>query len=145
MSSKHGARSSKYIEEMLNVPVGEGCELRLEPIAVSMSDSATTLVEKMIKDNIGAVVVVEKGRPVGIITEKDLLEKVIKPLKDMDLTLAGDTMSKPLITIESDRPMKEALELMRKHNIRRLVVTKEGALLGLVTERRFLEVAFLIT
>jgi len=99
----------------------------------------------MIKDNIGAVVVVEKGRPVGIITEKDLLEKVIKPLKDMDLTLAGDTMSKPLITIESDRPMKEALELMRKHNIRRLVVTKEGALLGLVTERRFLEVAFLIT
>ena len=119
--------------------------MRFEPIAVSMSDSATTLVEKMIKDNIGAVVVVEKGRPVGIITEKDLLEKVIKPLKDMDLTLAGDMMSKPLITIESDRPMKEALELMRKHNIRRLVVTKEGTLLGLVTERRFLEVAFLIT
>jgi CBS domain-containing protein len=130
---------------MLSIPVGEGCELRLEPITVSTSDSATTLVQKMIKDNIGAVVVTDEGRPVGIITEKDLLEKVIKPLKDMDQTLAGDIMSKPLITIESDRPMKEALELMRKHNIRRLVVTKEGALFGLVTERRFLEVAFLIT
>jgi len=41
--------------------------------------------------------------------------------------------------------MKEAMELMRKHNIRRVVVTKEGAFFGLLTERRFLEAAFLIT
>ncbi|MCJ7635557.1 CBS domain-containing protein [Candidatus Bathyarchaeota archaeon] len=144
MSSKHDAHSSKYIEDMLNIPAGEGCELKLEPITVSMSDSATTLVEKMVKDNTGAVVVVDRGMAVGIVTEKDLLEKVIKPLKDMDQTLVRDVMSKPLISIEYNRPMKEALELMRKHNIRRMVVTKEGAFLGLITERRFLELAFLV-
>jgi CBS domain-containing protein len=136
--------SSKYIEGMLNFTVEEGCELKLAPITVSKSDSATTLVKKMIEENVGAVVVVEEGRPIGIVTETDLLDKVIKPLKDMNLTLAGDMMSQPVISLEFDRPMKEAVELLRKHNIRRIVVTKDGAFFGLVTERRFLEIAFLV-
>ena len=51
-------------------------------------------------------------------------------------------MSKPLISTEHDRPIKEAIELMRKHNIRRLAVTANGALVDLVTERR-LSVKFL--
>jgi len=128
---------------MLKIPVGEGCELKLAPITVAKSDSVTTLVEKMIKENVGTVVVVEEGRPIGIITETDLLDKVIKPLKDLNLTLAEDIMSKPVIFLEFDRPMKEAIELLRKHNIQRVVVTKDGAFFGLVTERRFLEIAFL--
>jgi len=84
------------------------------------------------------------GRPIGIITETDLLDKVIKPLKDMHRTLAGDMMSQPVIALEFDRPMKEAIDLLRKHNIKRVVVTKDGAFFGLVTERRFIEIAFLV-
>jgi len=53
-------------------------------------------------------------------------------------------MSQPVISLEFDRPMKEAVELLRKHNIKRIVVTKDGAFFGLVTERRFLEIAFLV-
>jgi CBS domain-containing protein len=136
--------SSKYVEGMLNLPVGEGCELKLAPITVSKSDSAATLVKKMIKENVGAVVVVEKGRPIGIITETDLLDKVIKPLKDMNRTLAGNMMSQPVISLEYERPMKEAIDLLRKHNIKRIVVTKDGAFFGLITERRFIEIAFLV-
>jgi len=134
--------SSKYIEEMFNVPVGKAARA---PVTVSTSEPASIVVKKMIKEDIGAVVVVEKGKPVGLITEKDLLERVIQPRKDLNLTLAGDVMSKPLISIEFDRPLKEALELMQKHDFRRLVVTKKGALHGLVTERRLLEAAFLVT
>ena len=136
--------SLKYIEDMLDIPVGEGCEIVLAPITVSKSDSATILVEKMIRENVGAVVVVENSKPIGIITEKDMLEKIIKPRKNMHLTLVEDVMSEPVISIEFDRPMKEALELMRENDIRRLVVTKEEAFFGLVTERRFLEIAFLV-
>ena len=135
---------SKYIEEVLSISVGEGCEVKLAPITVSLSDSVTSMVKKMILENVGAVVVVEGDKPVGVVTERDLLEKIIGPKREMNLTLASDVMSKPVISIESDRPMKEAMELMRKHNIRRVVVTKEGALFGLLTERRFLEVAFLV-
>ena len=135
---------SKYIEEMLNVSVGEGCDVKLAPITVSLSDSVTSMVKKMILENVGAVVVVEGDKPVGVITERDLLEKIIGPKREMNLTLASDVMSKPVISIEFDRPMKEAMELMRKNGIRRVVVTKEGAFFGLLTERRFLEIAFIV-
>jgi CBS domain-containing protein len=135
---------SKYIDEMLSISVGDGCEVKLAPITVSLSDSVTSIVKKMIMENVGAVVVVEGDKPVGVVTERDLLEKIIGPKREMNLTLASDVMSKPVISVESDRPMKEAMELMRKHNIRRVVVTKEGAFFGLLTERRFLEAAFLV-
>jgi CBS domain-containing protein len=135
---------SKYIEEMLSISVGEGCEVKVAPITVSLSDSVTSMVKKMVLENVGAVVVVEGDKPVGVVTERDLLEKIIGPKREMNLTLASDVMSKPVISIESDRPMREAMELMRKNGIRRVVVTKEGAFFGLLTERRFLEVAFLV-
>ena len=62
--------------------------------------------------------------------------------KNVYTTRANDVMSKPLISIESDRSVREAMELMRKHNIRRLAVTTNGTIAGLVTERR-LSVKFL--
>lgn len=135
--------SSKYLADLMNLPVQTN--MRVMVPTVSPSDPISVAVDKMIKQNIGAVVAVEDGRPVGMITEKDVLERVVKPQKDMDKTLVKDVMSKPLISIEADRPMREALDLMRKHIIRRLAVTKEGALVGLITERRLLQVAFLVT
>jgi glycosyltransferase involved in cell wall biosynthesis len=95
----------------------------------------------MINEDIGAVIVVGDSQPIGIITEKDILVRVVQSKKDFELILAKDIMSKPLITIEADRTIEEALDLMSRHNIRRLVVTEDGDLLGLASERRLLEVA----
>ena len=120
----------------LNLPVS--VNMRRKPVTVSPSETVSSLMFKMINENIGAVVVVEEGRAVGIITEKDVLRRVIMSGKDVYKTRAKDVMSKPIISIEADRPIKEALELMRKHKIRRLVVTENEALVGLVTERRLL-------
>jgi CBS domain-containing protein len=135
--------SSKYLEELLNLPVQTN--MRLTPPTVSPSDVISTVVDMMIKENIGAIIVVDQDKPVGIITERDVLEKVVKTEKNLELMTAGEVMSQPLISIEADRPMRKALELMRKHNVRRLAVTKGGSLIGLATERRLLEVAFLVT
>lgn len=135
--------SSKYLDEILKLPVQTN--MRLEPPTVSASEPVSSVVDKMVKGNIGAVVIMEESNLVGMITEKDVLERVVKTGKDLGTTLARDVMSKPIISIEADRPMKEALDLMRKNNIRRIAVTKDRALIGLVTERRLLEVAFLIT
>lgn len=105
---------------------------------ISPSDSVSHAVDEMVRNNIGAVIAVMDGRPVGILTERDVLERIVQPLKDMDQTLVKDVMSEPLISIEVDRPIKEALDLMYKNEIRRLAVTKDGALVGLITERRLL-------
>ena len=92
----------------------------------------------MIKEDIGAAVVIENGQPVGIITEKDILERVVTPRKNVYKTLAKDVMSKPVIFIEASQSIKEALMLMKKNKIRRLAVTENGYLIGLLTERRLL-------
>ena len=92
----------------------------------------------MIRENIGATLVVENNRPVGIITEKDVLERIVTPRMDTYKTLAKDVMSKPVISIEASHSIKEALGLMKKNKIRRLAVTENKSLVGLVTERRLL-------
>jgi CBS domain-containing protein len=130
--------SEKYLEAMLRIPVEKS--MRLKPLTVSKLDSVSSLVIKMVRENIGAAVVIENDHPVGIITEKDVLERVVIPEKNMHRTLAGDIMSKPLITIETDRSIKEALEIMKKNDVRRLVVTKDTKVIGLVSERRLLEI-----
>jgi CBS domain-containing protein len=130
--------SRKYRELVLNVSVEKA--LRTKPFTVLTSDSLHTCVERMVRENIGAVIVLEKKLPVGIITEKDVLERAIIPEKNMYQTKAEDIMSKPLISIEADLPVKEALELMKKNNVRRLVITKNNSLIGLVTERRLLRI-----
>ena len=135
--------SSKYIEEILNLPVQTN--MRSLPPTASLDDPVSVVVNKMVGENIGAVIIVDENKPVGILTEKDILDKVVNLKKDLSLTKTRDVMSEPILSIEADHPVKEALDLMRRNNIRRLPVTKDGVMVGIVTERRLLEVAFLIT
>lgn len=122
--------------ETLSLPVSV-C-MRRNPITVTPSEPVSGLMFHMIDNDIGAVIVVDKGRPVGIITERNVLERVLVKNLNVYTTQAKDVMSTPLVSIGSDRPIKEALDLMRQQNIRRLAVTENDALVGLVTERRLL-------
>ena len=115
-----------------------------QAVTVSPSESISNVMFKLVDNDIGAVVVVEKEAPVGIITEKDVIERVIMYNKNVYETTAASIMSKPVISIEADNSIKEALELMRRQKIRRLAVIGKpgvigyGALIGVVTERRVL-------
>ena len=113
--------------------------MRHSPLIVPPSETVSSLMFKLVNEDIGAAIVVDDGKAVGIITEKDLLERVIMSGKDVYKTRANDVMSTPLISIEADRSIKEALELMRKNKIKRLAVIKNGSLVGLVTEKRLLD------
>lgn len=112
--------------------------MRTPAVSVLFSDSVSTVVERMVTYDIGAVVVEQGGRPVGIITEKDILARVLREDRDPRGTYAYQVMSSPLVTVEADTPLSEALKLMRDRKIRRLVVTRRGVLAGIVTERRIL-------
>lgn len=113
--------------------------MRSPPVTVLFSDSISSVIEKMITNNIGAVVVISGGNPVGIITEKDIIEKVTRTGRDPTKTRAEEIMSYPLISIEADKTIRDALILMRDKKIRRLGVTRRGKLIGIVTERRLLD------
>jgi CBS domain-containing protein len=92
----------------------------------------------MAKLNVGAVVVVRDFEPLGIITEGDIIERVVLANKDIHTIVAQEIMTAPLLTIDSERTIEKALEIMQKNHLRRLVVVKGEKLVGIVTERRLL-------
>lgn len=112
---------------------------RSPPVTALFSDSASSIVDKMIVNNIGAIIIMSGGNPVGIITERDIIEKVTKAGRDPGRIRAEEIMSSPLISIEADKTIRDALILMREKKIRRLGVTRKGRLIGIVTERRVLD------
>ena len=131
--------SGSYLGKLLDLPVSTN--MKTDPPTVSIISTVSRVVDIMIRENVGAVVALENGTPVGIITEKDLLERVIKPQRDLGQTLVRDVMSSPLISIDAGDSIGRALDLMRESGIRRLAVVEDGDLIGITTERRLLEVA----
>jgi len=88
----------------------------------------------MVKHEIGSVVVVERKKPVGILTERDITKQIIKggailnaPVKKL--------MTKALVTAAPDMPIQEAFELMVMNKIRRLPVLEDNKIVGIVTEK----------
>jgi len=101
---------------------------------VDLDTSAKNSAALMAKKEIGSLVVVQGGTAVGIVTERDLVSKVIADGLDPARVLVRDIMSTPLITIQPDAKIAEAARLMNEYKIRRVVVTAaDGSLAGIVT------------
>jgi CBS domain-containing protein len=96
--------------------------------------SLRDVLKKMVKANIGSVVVAEANRPLGIITERDILTNLAKGTRTLR-TPVRRTMSSPLISIPPDTSVQEAVKTMLKHGIRRLPIVRRGMLVGIVTQR----------
>jgi CBS domain-containing protein len=105
---------------------------------VSSSAHVSDVAKILVKQNVGAVVVARDYEPLGIITERDIIERVVFANKDLREVVAQEIMTAPLLTIDSIRTIEEALEIMHKTHVRRLVVVNGEKLVGLVTERRLL-------
>ena len=91
------------------------------------------VIQKMNKFEIGSVVVVQRRRAVGIITERDIMRKIIEPWIDPAIIKAREIMLTPPITIRDDAPLEEAAEIMMKNRIKKLPVVKNEKVMGIVT------------
>jgi CBS domain-containing protein len=126
--------TSLYISEIRSEAAA-----RSPPVKVSPSDPASKIIDDMLENNIGSVIVTNDNRLVGIITEKDVLERVIKAKREPESTYAKEIMSTPVVAIDTDKPLIEAIEVMRNSKMRRLAVVREKNLVGILTERRAFE------
>jgi predicted transcriptional regulator len=100
---------------------------------VRTNDSALLAVQKMVKFSIGSVIVVNNGKSVGIITERNILERVVEPRIDAGYLNAKDIMSSPLITINVNDAVEEAAKIMANKSIKTLPVLDGEKLVGVVT------------
>jgi CBS domain-containing protein len=103
-------------------------------LAVEMNTSAKDCAKAMAKRGVGCAVVVQGKAAIGIVTERDLVSKVMADVLDASKTLVRDIMSTPLITVSPEATMEDAAKLMAEYGIRRLVIIgRDGGLAGIVT------------
>jgi CBS domain-containing protein len=81
------------------------------------------------------LIVLKNRQPAGIVTEKDLVNKVLAKRLDPSTIKVQEIMSSPLITVDPDAQLTTAAELMKEKNIRKLPVAKDGILYGMITAR----------
>ena len=109
--------------------------LTKDVLTIDASETLKTALKKMLKEDVGSLPVMKKGKTVGIITERDIARIYTeKDLGSLDRNVES-VMSSPPITIGPETPILEALEIMLGNRIRRLPVTKDDKLSGIVTER----------
>ncbi|GBE17497.1 hypoxic response protein 1 [archaeon BMS3Abin16] len=102
------------------------------------SEEAVSKAARLMRDeNVASLLVKEKGNFVGIVTEKDLINKVVaEELYPGDIKVK-EIMSSPLITISHRESIEKAAKLMRKKEVRRLAVTEGDKMIGVITETDF--------
>jgi len=102
---------------------------------VSIESEATVkdAASKMAQQEIGSLVVIEQNKPVGIVTERDLLSRVLALGRSAEATQVKMIMSKPLICGGPDMDVTEAARFMVARGIKKLPITKEGRVIGILT------------
>lgn len=73
------------------------------------------------------------SRPVGIITERDIVRRIVSEEKNPRNTQASEVMTKPVISVGPEASLYDASLIMTRHNIRRILVTRDNVLLGIIT------------
>jgi len=110
-------------------------DVMVEKVVTTEEDTTVIQAVKIMnKLEIGCLIVVRKGKPAGIITERDLLRRVLAKSKDPKKTMVSEVMTKPLVFSKPHMEVEEAVKLMFKMKIKKLpVVGKNGQLAGLIT------------
>jgi signal-transduction protein with cAMP-binding, CBS, and nucleotidyltransferase domain len=110
---------------------------------VYRTDNVDTIVRIMTVKNKSSIVILnELKNPEGIITERDIVRRLVFEYKDAKLTEAADIMSSPLISLNDDPQIYDAAMIMSKHSIRRVPIIKNNILLGIVTATDLIRVLY---
>lgn len=95
--------------------------------------SIIDIAKVMTKYQVGSLLVVKNEKLVGIVTELDIIWKVVASDRDPKTTLVQDVMTKKVITIKSDKTLEDATDLMVENRIKKLPVLEKNKLVGIIT------------
>jgi CBS domain-containing protein len=103
------------------------------PVTVEPSTTVAEAAKVMANEDIGPVPIVEDGRLVGIVTDRDLVVRVLAEGRDTSTTV-GEIASSDLVTVEPGMDLQQALEQMSRNQVRRLPVVEGERLVGIVAQ-----------
>jgi CBS domain-containing protein len=130
MATRSAAPDVK-VEDVMSSPV----------FTINDTDTVLTATKLMKKHEIGCVVVVDRaGKPLGLMTERDVVRRVAALDLVPSKVQAGKSMTKPLATIDSSANVTDAAKKMREIKVRRLVVVQSGKLKGIITSNDIVDI-----
>ncbi|MDV3277962.1 MAG: CBS domain-containing protein [Nitrososphaerales archaeon] len=109
--------------------------VKTDPLTIDVNESVMKAAQMMRKNNLGNILVLVEGKPVGIVTERDILNKVAADDLLPSSIPVRKIMSSPMISVTADTSLTEAVKLMATRKIRTLFVTDGGKPLGLLNMR----------
>ena len=124
-----------YVADSMKTEILVKEAMRVKPLICKPDLTIREVAEQMKNRRVGSSIVVSDGKPIGIITERDILRKVVAEGKDVNNVEVKEVMTTPLIGIEPYITLEDAMRVMNKHNIRRLPVMEKGKLVGIITEK----------
>ena len=107
--------------------------------SIASERSVKEAAEEMAESDIGSLLVHEEREYIGIITEGDIVRKVVAKGMDPSTLSVVKAMTSPLTTIEADRSIVDANDLMEQKKVRHLGVTKKGKIIGVISVRDLLQ------
>ena len=105
-----------------------------DPRSIGKSVSVVEAARLMREEHIGSLPITDDEQLVGIITDRDITTRVVAEAADPKLTSVGDVYSRDLISVAPDNDLEEAVQLMARHQVRRLAVVENGRLVGMVAQ-----------
>lgn len=111
-----------------------------EPVTISANKTLRDAAKLMAKEHVGALLIKEEDKILGIISEQDIVRKAVAALGNPSKRKIKEIMAGNLITTTPDEDIFEALRIMRDYNIRHLPVMSQGKFVGLVTMKDILKI-----
>ena len=105
-----------------------------DPRSIGASATVVEAARLMREQHIGSLPVTDDDRLVGMITDRDITTRVVAERAVPETTSVGDVYSRDLISVEPNNDLEEALQLMGRHQVRRLPVVENGRLVGMVAQ-----------
>ncbi len=112
-----------------------------DPITIDKSIKISDAAKKMVELDVGSLIVMDGHNPIGILTERDMVKKIISKNVNPDSLSLTKVMTTPLITLNGDEDMQKAIDLMLKMHIRRVPIVEDQKLVGLVTDTDLVSVS----
>ncbi len=126
-----GIRARMLVKDVMSSPV----------VTVNEKEPVTKVAQLMDKHDLGCIIVTGKdGKPLGIITERDLVTRILAKNRPRYKLAAKNVMAAPLITINPEETLSEAARRMSRLNIRRLGVMYKGELVGIISSKDILAI-----
>jgi CBS domain-containing protein len=115
-----------------------GSLMKTELITAQADETVSHAAFSMGRNDVGAVLVIDDGELTGILTERDVLARVVAEGRDPTATKVAEVATSKLVTVDVGISLRECAELLRSENIRHLPVLKNGRPAGILSTRDFL-------